>query len=267
MRVKDKLTALGVTPSKGRGQHFLINEEVLNKIIEFGSPAKGEKLVEIGPGLGALTERLLEIGDVTGIEIEDEFAEALKERYKNLTVLHNDVREVDFKEIGESLTVFGNLPYSFSSDIVLALLEARSSIKRAILLLQKEFAERLSAKPCTRAYGSLSIAVQLWADCELGPTVPGSCFHPPTKVTSQLISLNFLPAPRVHLNDPNWFEKIVRASFSKKRKTILNSLSSSGLFSRERALAALTEAGIDPIRRAETLSIQEFSNLAETLSK
>lgn len=266
-RAKDVLHSLDVAPSKGRGQNFAIDPSVINFGIEFGAIKQGEKLVEIGPGLGALTAELVKFGELTVIEIENKFCERLSATYPNIKIINSDVRTVDFSSIGHELTVFGNVPYSFSTDIVFHLIENRASIKRAILLLQKEFAERLAAKPSTKAYGSLSVAVQLWANLKLGPKLPGTAFHPPAKVESQFIELEFLKAPRVAVDNFAWFEKVVRASFTKKRKMVHNSLRAAGIWTGEEIDAALLSAQLEPTRRAETFSLQEFLNLSIALAK
>ena len=133
-------------------------------------------------------------------------------------------------------------------------------------MFQKEFAERVSSPPCHRAYGSLSVAVQLYADVRKGFIVPGHSFHPPTKVASQVIELTFHEEPKVHVDDVVFYEKVVRASFLKKRKTIQNSLFACGFFTKEKVLQALSDASIDPSRRAETCTLEEFSRLASALA-
>ncbi len=264
-RSKDILAHLGVRPSKGLGQNFTIDNRLIDEIIEFGKPQSSDTLVEIGPGLGALTERLSVFPKLTVIEIDEKLADALHLRFPNIDILEGDVRAVDFSEIGENLTVFGNLPYSFSTDIVFHLIANAASITRAVILLQREFAERVAAPPGGRDYGVLSISAQLWADMRLGPIFPGTMFHPPTKVQSRLLELTFLKEPRFKIDDMLHFQMVVKAAFSQRRRKLLNSLKGTALFPVEKLPAALAAVGIDGGRRAETLSIAEFVELAKVL--
>lgn len=264
-RAKDVLRDIDVTPSKSRGQNFAVDPAVITQCIEFAEPKAGENLLEIGPGLGALTSELRRFGPLSVVEIEAKFCARLRDLYPDLKIYNADIRNTDLSALGSKLTIFGNVPYSFSTDIVFHLLKHRSAIMRAVLLLQREFAERLAAKAGTRAYGSLSVAVQLWADLRLGPIVPGTAFHPPAKVESQFIELSFLSGPRVKTDNFEWLEKVVRASFLKKRKMLHNSLRAAGIWSGEEIDRALASAGIDAKRRAETLSLDEFAALAESL--
>jgi 16S rRNA (adenine1518-N6/adenine1519-N6)-dimethyltransferase len=264
-RAKDELSSLSVTPSKERGQNFIINPFVVEKIVQFGAPQPHEKLVEIGPGLGALTAALVNAAPLTIVEIEPRFCAELAARFPSLTIVQSDVRRVDFSTLGSDLTVFGNLPYSFSTDIIFHLLKNRKSIRRAVIMLQREFAERVAADPGSKTYGSLSVAVQLYADAFLGPIIAGDSFHPPTKVESRLLQLTMRASPLVDVQDLEFFEKVVRAAFMRRRKKIANSLSGSGIFTEEDVEAALKETQLDSSRRAESFSMHEFALLAEAL--
>lgn len=264
-RVKDQLRHLEVRPSKGRGQNFVIDPTVTAAILEFGAPHPEEHLVEIGPGLGALTAELARFPTLTLIEIEPKFCAELGERFPGVRIINEDVRAVDFGGIGRDLVVFGNLPYAFSTDIVFHLIGAAPYLKRAVLLLQREFAERLAAAPGGRDYGLLSVSAQVWSEMRLGPIIPGTAFHPPARVESRVIELSFRREPRVPVRDPLWFKRVVSACFLKRRKKVVNSLLAAGLFQKEQILAGLAAAGVDPNRRAETMSIEEFFNLSEAL--
>lgn len=264
-KVRDVLAELGVRATKERGQNFAIDAEVIDGIVDFGAPRKGDKIVEIGPGLGALTGELARFGDLILVEIESRFCGELQSRYPTAKIVNADVREVDFSSLGENLVVFGNLPYSFSTDIIFHLLSFSGNIKRAILLLQKEFAERLAAVPGSKAYGTISVNLQLFADLRLGPIFDGSCFHPPTKVQSRVIEVRMLPAPRVPCTDRLWFQRVVHAAFHERRKMLSNSLQSSGLFKGVDIDGVLAACNIDSKRRAETLTLEEFSKLAAAL--
>lgn len=265
--VKRSLNQLGLKPSKQRGQNFCVDESVIANIVEFGKPQPGENLLEIGPGLGALTEALSRYGRLTLIEIEPKFCRELSRRFPQARVMQADVREVSLAAFGPDLVVFGNLPYAFSSDIIFHLIDNAAYVRRAVLLLQREFAERLAAEPGGRAYGVLSISAQLWAKINLGPIVAGDAFHPPAKVESRLVELIFSGEPRYEVADPVGLHIVVRAAFSRRRKKLLNSLEGAGLFSREKISRALEKLAIDPARRAETLSIQEYVYLARELNQ
>jgi 16S rRNA (adenine1518-N6/adenine1519-N6)-dimethyltransferase len=264
-RAKDSLKAIGVVPSKQRGQNFIIDRTVVETIVSFGAIVQGQNLVEIGPGLGALTELLIKASDsLAVIEIEQRFYEDIKERFPQIKAHCADVREFDFAQLGNNLLVFGNLPYSFSTDIIFHLLDNAHSINRAVLMLQREFAERVSAPPGSRTYGVLSIMTQLRADTRLGPVISGDSFHPKANVESILLELTMLPEPRFGVRDLKWFRKIVQGAFLQRRKKVRNSLRASGVFPGPELLdQVLKDADIDPDARAEVLSIQDFARLTE----
>jgi 16S rRNA (adenine1518-N6/adenine1519-N6)-dimethyltransferase len=264
-RAKDTLRDLAVNPSKSKGQNFLIAPGALAAIVDFGNPLSDESLLEIGPGLGALTSELLRIAPVTVIEIEERFCDDLEERFENITIVHADCREVDLAELGDNLTVFGNLPYSFSTDIIMQLVDQRAVVNRAVLLLQKEFVERLGGKPGTKAYGTLSVAVQLHASVTLGPVIGGDCFHPPAKVESQVVELSFFKTPKYEIKNSYWHQRLVAAAFFRRRKKIANSIQASGSFPGIDIIAILKAAGVDPEQRAETLTVAQFVSVSNLL--
>lgn len=266
-RTKDTLRSLDVRPSRERGQNFLIRPEVPQSIVQFASAPCDAHVVEIGPGTGALTEYLSAWKTLTLVEIEPKFCEYLKEKFPHVRVIAQDARTVNFSEIGSDLFIFGNIPYVFSTEIVFQLLACRSAISHAVLMVQREFAERVAAAPGGRDYGSLSVAVQMFADVQLGPVVPGDSFHPPTEVQSRVMKLSFLRQARVDVEDPAFFEVVVRSAFSQRRKKVLNSLLSCGRWNRENLVEALTKAAISPDVRAEQISIPEFASLARELHR
>jgi len=265
-RVKDHLGALEVRPSKKRGQNFMIDPSLPLTIADFGAPLPQQKLVEIGPGLGALTEILVPHGLLAVLEIEPRFCEDLRGKFPDLNVIEADARTFDFSTLGADLVVFGNLPYVFSTEIIFHLIEQRASITRAVCMLQREFVERLAATPGGRDFGVLSINVQRWADVRAGPIIPGTAFHPPTKVQSQLVELAFLPESRIRVSDEKWFARVVRAAFHQRRRKLPNSLASAGLGKLDEMRAALADLDIDPNLRAESLSLEQFGRLAEGLA-
>lgn len=256
--IKDKLKKLNVRPQKSKGQNFLYDLDAIRSIVNFGEPTADDKIVEIGPGLGALTTELLSVVDaVTVIEIEEEFCNELSAKFgERIKIINQDVVQVDIP--GENILLYGNLPYSRSSDIIQWVIKLRN-VKRAVFLLQKEFSERIAASPGTKAYGSLTVAVSLWCKATLGPIIGGDKFHPRANVNSQVLRLDFYKEPKVSVT-PN-FERVVRGAFNQRRKKLFNSLLSSG-FLREEIEQALRFSEIDGGRRAETLSTEEFSDLA-----
>ncbi len=264
-RAKDTLRDLDVRPSKERGQNFLIRPEIIDSIVEFAEAPTDAHVVEIGPGMGALTAKLADRERFTVIEIEPNFCKHLAETHSRIQIINQDVRKVDFSTIGSSLFVFGNIPYVFSTDIIFHLIENRAVVQHAVLMVQREFAERVAASPGGRQYGSLSVAIQMYADITLGPIVPGTSFHPPTAVESRVMKITFLSTPRVAVDDPRHFEIVVRAAFAQRRKKLVNSLMSTGRWTKERVNAALNAASISPDIRAEQLGIAEFARLAREL--
>jgi 16S rRNA (adenine1518-N6/adenine1519-N6)-dimethyltransferase len=264
---KRTLNSLGVRPSKERGQNFLIRPEYIEAIVCFGEMPEDSQIVEIGPGTGALTEKLYGTGNLTVVEIESKFCEMLKDKFPAIRVFNDDARGFDFSSIGENLFVFGNIPYVFSTEIIFQLVKHRASISHVVLMVQKEFAQRIAAQPGGRQYGSLSVAVQMYADVSLGPIVPGTAFHPPTAVESQVIKLSFLSEPRVAISDQVSFEALVRAAFAQRRKKVINSLLSKGLWSREEIQEAFDRVAVSTDLRAERITIEEFAKLSEHLKK
>jgi 16S rRNA (adenine1518-N6/adenine1519-N6)-dimethyltransferase len=262
-----ELRELKVKPSKQKGQNFLVSGLVIDTIIDFGKPDKSEFLIEIGPGLGVLTEALVPYDLKAVIEIEPAFASAIKQKFPGVQLFQEDARNFDFSVFGQPISIFTNLPYSISSEMVLGMVNSKSgSIKRIVLMLQKEFVERLAAKVGSYEYGILSVFCQRSATIKTGPVVPADCFEPRPKIDSQLIELSFNNRVANDLPDfEKLFAKTVRAAFSKRRKTLSNSLFSSGLFTKEVVAKALEKAQIDPGARAQTLSWQDFERLTTSI--
>lgn len=262
LEIKERLALLGIKPSRDKGQNFLIDLAALESIILFGKPRPEEKILEIGGGLGALTAELAAITDITIVEVEPVFCEEIQKRYPSCTVVEADIRTFDLTSLGAGIVVFGNLPYALSTDIILYLVQHHFSVARAVLLLQKEFSERLFAKPGTKKYGTLSVHVQLYATVYPGPVIAGDCFYPEASVESQVIEVQFLLEPRFPVKDSYIFSRIVSAAFSKRRRKILNSVLQSKSLEKNTFTAALTEAGISPDTRAEDISVEDYVKLA-----
>lgn len=264
MRVKEELKKLDVRPSKGRGQNFLLDEGVLQEIVRFGELSSGDSVVEIGPGLGALTKWL--VPNLWGvIEIEEKFCNRLAVEYPNLKIFREDVRGFDFSKCPKDAVVYGNVPYSISTEILFHLIENHRYLDRAILLLQKEFVERMGASPGSKTYGVLSVGVQISCEVFLGAVVPGSSFHPRANVDSQVVKLRFREKPLVDESGFKDVNRVVRAAFHQRRKKILNSMTAAGIASRADLANALEKSGIDPNLRAEMVPIDQFIAMARTL--
>lgn len=266
------LRKLGLSARKSLGQNFLVPGWGA-KIAAAARVQAGDHVVEIGPGLGALTEALLERGaHVIAVDLDEAMIRALRkvfEGHANLELVHKDARELDLGEIsarvGAKLRVTGNLPYYTSSPLLRRTIDQRQHVRSATFTLQKEVADRIASPPGSKAYGSLSVLTQVHADATVPLKLPPGAFHPRPGVDSAVLHLEMREHPRVPLPDPALFERVVFGAFSQRRKTLLNSLRGS----RELALppevvaAALKGSGIDPGRRAETLSVEEFGVLAE----
>lgn len=267
----------GHFPKKRLGQHFLKNQDVIRKIIQSARFDQSDTVVEIGPGLGALTIPLAGVvGRIIAIEKDPELVEALKQRLdreniRNVEPVEADILRFDpWQPAGlspEGGKVIGNLPYNISSPLLEKLIERRERIDRAVLMFQYEFAQRLTASPGSRAYGSLSVLTQYYARVSPLLRVGSDNFYPKPKVGSMVIEIDFSkPFPR-RAEDDVIFKRTVRRSFQHKRKTLLNSLWGSGLLlTKEELKSILLKAGLDPERRAETLTIDEFLYLASVLA-
>ena len=260
--IKERLKLVGVEPSRDRGQNFLFDLAALESIILFGKPRPEEKVVEIGGGLGALTGELAAVSDITIVEVEPAFCREIESKYPNCEVVEADIRTFDLASVGDELVVFGNLPYSLSTDIILYLVQYHVVVKRAVLLLQKEFSERLFAKPGTKKYGTLSVHVQLYANVYPGPIITGDCFYPEAAVESQVIEMQFREAPAFPVSDFFIFSRIVAAAFSKRRRKILNSVLQSKSLQADIFKQALADAGISPDIRAEDVTVEMYARLA-----
>lgn len=244
-------------PRRRFSQNFLIDRSYIDRIIRSIAPRQGDHIVEIGPGLGALTESLLHAaGHIEAIEIDRDVAQSLKMRFadKGLTVHCADVLAFDFRSIGDRLRIAGNLPYHISTPILFAVDAVWDVVCDCHFMLQKEVVDRMGAAPATPDYGRLSVMLQYrWNIAPLF-NVPPSAFRPQPKVWSSLVRL--LPAQQVRLNDSKLFRRVVEAAFSKRRKTLRNALR--GLVETEDYIVC----DIDPARRGETLAVADFACLA-----
>jgi len=252
------------------GQHFLRDGGIARAIVDLVAPTAADLAVEIGPGQGALTGELARrAGRVLALEVDRTLVERVRAAFPAVEVLAADARAWDWTSLarpaGGRALVVGNLPYSVGTTILTALTRAPRAIDAMALMLQREVAERVAAAPGSKVYGSLSVHVQLHWRVELALRVPPGAFRPPPKVESAVLRLVPLPSPRVDLPDEQRFEAVVRAAFARRRKTLANALATGLGLSVGATRDAATSAGVDPGRRAETLSIQEFAEVARRL--
>ncbi len=251
----------GLRPKKEWGQNFLGDARILGQLAALARLLPGDVVVELGAGLGHFTRALAATGArVIAVERDRELAPILRKQLPGVEVVEADAKSFDLKAIGGRVVVCGNLPYHLSSPILFHLLDQREAVRRAVLLLQREVAERIAAQPGGRQYGLLSVLVQLVAEVSIGLPVPRHAFTPPPQVDSSALVLEFLDAPRAPVADEQRFRALVKAAFQQRRKTLRNSLKN---FAGGRE--ALARAEIDPQRRAETLSVREFAAIERAL--
>lgn len=270
-KVKKVLESVGVRPSKQRGQNFLHEKMYCDLLVSSSGISNSDWIIEIGPGLGALTKRIYDKSkSLTCIEIEQSFIAHLhKEVGADIEVYNIDFRKFDLSacvsERNQVPKIISNLPYVFSTDAILWLIAHRSCFSQASLLVQKEFAERIASTHGSKSYGSISVHAQFYFDISLGVEVPGTAFHPTTKVPSQQLCI-FPKKNSFNLKCAEvFFEKVVRASFSMRRKTLINCISQKLGLEKAHIEKVLADLQIQPNARAEDLSIQSFCDIADAL--
>lgn len=248
-------------PKRYLGQNFLFDPSILKRIIQVAQLDREDLIVEIGPGPGRLTRMLAEkVKKVIAIELDKKLYEKLKAElagYSNVELIHGNALEYSYENLPE-FKVVANIPYYITTPIIFRLLDTKENVKSMTLTVQKEVAERIVATPGGKDYGVLSIMVQYYAKPNLKFIIPKETFRPVPKVDSAVIHIKILEKPSVYVVDKELFSRIVKTAFSQRRKMISNSLKSI----RQDVKEWLSEAGIDPDRRPETLSIEEFAKLA-----
>ena len=271
------LNRYGFSFSKRFGQNFLIDAHVLSKIIAAAGITQEDCVLEIGPGIGTMTQALAEnAGHVYAVEIDDKLIPILSDTlssYDNVTVIHDDILKVDIRKLAEEVCggrkfkVCANLPYYITTPIIMGLLEGDAPIDNITVMVQKEVAERMQALPGTKDYGALSLAVRYYADPYLVANVPQNCFMPRPDVSSAVIRLTKLPAPRVQVRDPHLLFAVIRASFNQRRKTLFNGLRNSAEipYTADVIRAAIETLGRGESVRGEALTLEEFAKLADAL--
>ena len=278
MEIKDVKTAELVKKynfkfSKSLGQNFLVDDSVPKDIVLGAEVDENDLVIEIGPGVGTLTAQLLnKAKKVVAIELDNDLIPILTEEMGNnpkFTLIHNDALKVNFNEIiGEekSVKLVANLPYYVTTPIIVKLLKEKYNFKSLTIMIQKEVAERMDAEPGNKDYGSLSLLVQYYCNTKIIRKVPPQCFIPRPKVDSIVIRLDRLDEPKVKVENEKLFFEVIRSSFNMRRKTLWNGVKNIGL-PKEKLELAFEEAGVDPKRRGETLTIEEFAVLSDKINK
>lgn len=261
------------------GQNFLIDGHVLDKIIAGAGVTKDDMVLEIGPGIGTMTQYLAEAArEVVAVEIDTKLIPILQDtlkEYDNVTVLNEDILKVDIRKIaeekngGKPIKVVANLPYYITTPIIMGLFESEVPLDSITVMVQKEVADRMQVGPGTKDYGALSLAVQYYAEPYIVANVPPNCFIPRPAVGSAVIRLTRYQEKPVKVNDASFMFKIIRASFNQRRKTLQNGLynSSELRIPKEKTVAALEEMGLTPTIRGEKLSLEEFAQLSDILGR
>lgn len=253
--------------SKKLGQNFLIKRGIVDEIVHAAELTPGEPVLEVGPGIGTLTQGLAQSGaDVTAIELDRRLLEVLDTTlasYDNVRIVHGDVLKLDVSTImnHKPFKVVANLPYYITTPIIMSLLESKLPIERLVVMVQKEVALRMVAKPGTKDYGALSVAVQYYTEPDIVLDVPPKSFLPAPAVTSSVIRCVLRDKPPVDVIDEKLFFRVVKAGFAQRRKTFANTMKTTGL-SKDRIEELLAKANIDGQRRGETFTLQEFADVA-----
>lgn len=276
-RTKEILKKYEFAFKKSLGQNFIIDVNILENIIKHAGVDPSIGVIEIGPGIGALTEQLAIHADkVVAFEIDGRLLPILEDTlqaYSNIEIIHEDILKADVEKVieeqfaeNQAIHIVANLPYYITTPILMKLLRDRLPVENITVMIQKEVAERMAAKPSSKSYGSLTIAVQYYTDAKVVMTVPKTVFTPRPNVDSSILKLELRDEPLVHVKNEDFFFTVVRASFAQRRKTLRNNLSS---YFKDMDKAVLQDVfeqtGINGSRRGESLHIEEFAQLADAL--
>ena len=270
----------GISANKSLGQNFLINEEVVNNIVTASNISKEDLVIEIGPGLGTLTESLLEnAGKVVAIELDERMLKILNDRffmYDNFKIINEDVLKVDLAQLIreekalnnlKNAKIVANLPYYITTPIIMKLLEEELDIESITVMIQKEVADRLVAIPGDSCSGAITYSVYYYADSEKIMLVENNSFIPEPEVQSEVIKLNIRKQPVIELKNKDLFFKIIKVSFMQRRKTLMNALVNGGIFKdKVQAKEIFEKLGFDVNIRGEKLKIEDFANLCDALN-
>lgn len=262
---------------KKYGQNFLVDVNVLDRIIAAAEITREDCVLEIGPGIGTMTQYLAESArEVVAVEIDRNLIPILEDTlsgYDNVTVINEDILKLDIRKIveerngGEPVKVVANLPYYITTPIIMGLFESKVPLKSITIMVQKEVADRMQVGPGTKDYGALSLAVQYYAKPEIVANVPPNCFIPRPNVGSAVIRLTRYDTPTVRVQDERKMFSLIRASFNQRRKTLVNGLCNAAelRLSKERVTGALEEMGLPPAIRGEALTLEQFARLSDLL--
>lgn len=263
--------------TKTLGQNFLIDENIIQKILQAVDIKKEDLILEIGPGIGTLTAAAAEhAGSVKAIEIDRKLIPILQENlkaYDHVKIIHQDILKTDLRALmadrkdNQPVKIIGNLPYYITTPIIMKILENKIPVESITIMIQKEVAQRINAAPGIKAYGALTLAVQYYSEVKYIGDVPKTVFIPKPNVDSSIIRLDIRKQPSVNVIDEQLLFKVIKAGFNKRRKTLLNALNSNLDFKKESLESALKNCSIDPKRRAETLTVEEFASLSNQLFK
>lgn len=276
---RDILKKYNISAKKSLGQNFLIDEEVVNDIVNSAEVGKEDLVIEIGPGLGTLTKRLLEIvWKVIAIELDSRMIEILTDRFKlynNFELINDDVLKVDLKTVIEeekkegikAVKIVANLPYYITTPIIMKLLEDRLNIESITVMVQKEVADRLVEKPGGKNSGAITYAINYYTRPEKVLDVPNTSFIPAPEVNSSVIKLNILNTPSVNVQNEELLFKIIKLAFMQKRKTLLNALTNGNLASKEQIEKMLIDLGFDLRIRGEKLTLEEFAKISDYITE
>ncbi|MGE5330047.1 MAG: 16S rRNA (adenine(1518)-N(6)/adenine(1519)-N(6))-dimethyltransferase RsmA [Deltaproteobacteria bacterium] len=274
-KTKGIMQKYNINANKRFGQNFLIDQQILDSIIKAGEVSKDDLVIEIGPGLGVLTAELCKnAGQVAAIEIDKRFAQILDEvlgNFNNYKIIQDDILRVKLDELvagfnhSKKAKVIANLPYYITTPVIMKILEECSQISSVVVMVQKEVADRITARPGGKEYGALTVSASFYGTARKMFDVPPHCFMPRPDVTSSIIRIDVNEKPPVEIKSKESFFKVVKASFAQRRKTLLNSLANSGIFGlpKNEIVKMLGEIGIEESRRPETLTIEEFARIAE----
>ena len=264
---------------KKYGQNFLIDNSVLDRILRAAEIGPQDCVLEIGPGIGTMTQRLAEeAGAVVAVEIDKNLLPVLEDTlsaYENVTVINADILKLDLNRIvkehngGRPVKVVANLPYYITTPIIMALFEKKVPLHSVTIMVQKEVADRMRVGPGTKDYGALSLAVQYYAKPEIVTKVPAGCFMPKPNVDSAVIRLTRYEKPPVEVEDETWLFAVIRASFNQRRKTLANGLANAGYpgIGRRQVEEVLSAMGLAAAVRGETLTLEQFAELSDRLAK
>ena len=274
--IMDILDRYGFKFSKSLGQNFLIDGNIIKRIVEIADLDENSGVIEIGPGFGTLTQVLCrKAKKVLAIEVDKSLKEVHRGtlNYPNLKIIYEDFLKVDVNKLieeefqGLDVKIAANLPYYITTPIIMKILEEKYNISKIVVMVQKEVAQRLSAKAGTGDYGAITLAVRYRADTDIKMIVPNTVFMPKPKVDSAVVEFKILSEPRIKVMDEEMLFAVIKASFGQRRKTILNGLSNNLNMSKEIIKDSLVCAGIDPGIRGEKLALEEFGRISDEISK